>query len=365
MSSETDSSRLPFLLNDESQSNLTCGICLGPVIQARRACTKDHFFCRECFQKMKHMKMLNLEEGDEVKADCPKCRAPMKLASDMEFGYPAPFVDEIVATVHVKCTTVGCDAAFPFSSFQEHMKKCQHVVVDCPLQRFGCAHRCKRADVERHLQEEAVQHLRLQCEANERSISGVQNELKTMPSSFNAACSHIQTTLMDKIDKAVLHLERKMDYQNALLGRIQNDVIDIKVRIDQLEDGKRAVCKKPVSGKEGKKASTSTANGKRRVSEASERMVADSNSNNNKKKKKNVKFEGGVFDDSDTDDEDQEVNRRVPCVQSQTNGGDASASSPAYDPTSPASYSPSSPPYNPVSPSYDPIYNEEDSDDSA
>ena len=159
-------------LDKEVMSNLTCGICLGPVIDARRACSADHFFCFKCLDNMKMSGSQNEDAGERPNRKCPTCRTPMYMDKDLNLGRPAPFVDSIVNLSLVTCNEEGCDTKCKFKDLPKHKRSCKHVVMCCPFAgEFGCSHQCKRSEMQQHIKDFALEHLKMQFDENSRLLS--------------------------------------------------------------------------------------------------------------------------------------------------------------------------------------------------
>jgi hypothetical protein len=137
-----------------------CGICLGPPVDARRACNSDHYFCRDCLARMddnnaKHGKTLH-------EAMCPICRSSLYRDANMNPGRDAPFMTTLVNMAIVRCCEDGCNEAVRWSEIKDHRAVCPAAVVKCPFGTVGCMHECKRRDMDKHLAEYSIYHTGLQ-----------------------------------------------------------------------------------------------------------------------------------------------------------------------------------------------------------
>lgn len=144
-----------LFVDNEMASRLTCSICFEPLSNTKRACTKDHYLCGQCIEKV------NVFGGDGAKPLCPQCRDPILVNGDGSRGVQSPFMDLVVSQSWAACGEVGCTATFPFMNAKAHQSVCPCKVVACPFASMGCTHKCKRSDMKSHIEQTSDVHTRL------------------------------------------------------------------------------------------------------------------------------------------------------------------------------------------------------------
>lgn len=349
-------------LDEEAVSNFTCGICLGPVIDARRACSADHFFCFKCLDSMKAVTTIDdeLNEQPPTKKTCPTCRKPMYVDKDHNLGRLAPFVDSMVNLSWVQCNEKDCTFKCKFKDLKEHKHVCQHVFVDC---HFGnCNHRCKRGEMEAHHKDAWFQHMQCMFDDSTSNLHDLKYKMNTtrrdIRASYDVMGQYVGSNF-DDVKMAQVRIEAKVD-------KMCGDLKDIKQALSFIVGTQVQFA--PAVASKGKTAVTMVQQVKSSGEQIKKRLSMEANSPASgtppAKKQKSSPVAPGAPGPSSAANI---TLRALPPLPS--DGLDSHTPSPAYNPTSPSysptspSYSPTSPSYSPTSPSYNPNDLEESDDD--
>jgi hypothetical protein len=353
-------------LDEEAMSNFTCGICLGPVIDARRACSADHFFCFKCLDNMKMSGSQDEDGAAQPKRKCPSCRKPMYMDKDLNLGRPAPFVDSIVNLSWVTCNEEGCNQKCKFKDLPKHKRSCEHVVICCPMAEFGCSHRCKRSEMQQHMQDAASDHWKMQFDETGKMYRDLRYKTISIRRDIRASYDQMGQFTgnnFDDVKMAQVRLEAKVDKMGEQLNSISSALSFIVGTQMQFA---------PAVASKGKGPATMVEQIKRSGEEVKKRLLphdavasGESVTPPSKKQKSSPVAPGAPG----------------PSHASPPGGGDGTArmlpplpsdglesfgapspqysGSPSYSPTSP-SYSPTSPSYSPTSPVYNPVEEDEE-----
>jgi len=344
-------------LDQEAMSNFTCGICLGPVIDARRACSADHFFCFKCLDNMK-MAGLQNEGVSHPNRNCPTCRKPMYMDKDLNFGKHAPFVDSMVNLSWVDCNEDGCNTKCRFKDLPIHKMSCKQVVVGCPFEDLGCSHRCKRSDMPKHIEEFAMEHMKMRCDKNSAMFGELAYKTSSIRRQIRAGYNQMgQFTAnhFEDVKMTQLRLETKVDKMGEQIDRIGEALAFIVGTQMQFS---------PAVASKGKSSVT---------------MIDQIKRSGENIKKRLLQHDAAASGESVTPTSKKQYSSPVapgapgPSRAFARGGGQGTSltlpplpsdglesegpPSPQYSPTSPSyspSYSPTSPVYDPTSPAYDP-----------
>tara|TARA_B110001452_G_scaffold262827_1_gene263373 strand:- start:2404 stop:3621 length:1218 start_codon:yes stop_codon:yes gene_type:complete len=362
-------------LDEEAMSNFTCGICLGPVIDARRACSSDHFFCFKCMDNMKTSGSQNEDGGEQPKRKCPACRKPMYMDKDLNLGRPAPFVDSIVNLSWVTCNEEGCDQKCKFKDLLGHKRSCKHVVICCPMAgEFGCPHRCKRSEMPQHIHDAAADHWKMQFDETGNMYRDLKYKASSIRRDIRAGYDQMgqfNGYHFHDVKMAQLRLEAKVDKMGEQLNSISSALSFIVGTQMQFA---------PAVASKGKGPATMVEQIKRTGEDVKKSLlrhdaVASGGSvTPPAKKQKSSPVAPGAPGPSNASPPGggQGTSRTLPPLPSDglaSSGAPSpqySPTSPSYSPTSPSylptspSYSPTSPTYSPTSPTYEPVDEEEE-----
>ena len=347
---------------------LTCGICLNAVLDARRACSADHFFCKSCLEKVRR------SAPSEVSRKCPNCRSKMPLDKDLNPGHPAPFVDKMVQLSVIMCVNEGCTHACKFKDLSEHRLVCEHEVVDCPYKLQGCDAKVKRGALESHIRDAAMEHVQSSFVRTHDVQNDIKYKLKRVHSNVKQSyyvMGDMMKTKFEDSHASMKQMHQKIDFVTSSLS-IMAEALDTVV-CAQMSYAPL------VMSRRGKAASESAA-----------RIVASS--------KESIKRMRGHFSEGATSYTPHAKKLKVTPIAPGAPGpsnkstmpplreegldtpseafGPTGAASTSYTPTSPSytptssaysptspTYSPSSPVYSPSSPVYDPAGSVDEEDE--
>ena len=169
---------------------LTCGICLGNLSEARRACAHEHLFCAACLDT----------SVARTGPACPVCRGPVVVDARGRAGLPSALADGVVAAWRVACPNQGCDEVCAIAGLAEHREACPHEVVRCPYK--GCRVEVKRRHMPTHMRADLEEHL--QMEATRRDTFEVDTGLAMRALRFEVEAARGETRrLKRKLDRAL------------------------------------------------------------------------------------------------------------------------------------------------------------------
>lgn len=176
-------------------SKYKCTIChLGLRDPVQTFC--GHRFCKECF-----LHSIRDGDGDSL------CPLDKKTLSESQF-YPDKFVEREVLEFEVLCRAKkqsGCPWKGPLSMLEDHLSRCQLVVVNC---EHNCGKQLQRKDIHQHMEAECL-HRKTPCEHCEDPVlwSEFEKHFENC-SKYPQQCEKCKEEGI-KRDKMKLHLEQQ------------------------------------------------------------------------------------------------------------------------------------------------------------
>lgn len=348
-------SHMPFVDNVE---DFTCGICLGVLDKATRACNSNHLFCAQCLETT-----VEMTHSD----NCPNCRQSLIWSeSGTSVGSRMVVVDKLISSQYVRCPD-GCGEVFALRALNEHRKTCTDREVDCPYKSCGCDHRCKRSDMEEHLKADNHNHLHLFFQNCERDSAAVQFALSQTKQLVRGAYNQNGSVMLARFDclnDMVRSLEGQVSVMDSKLSALVDSVgilLENSVRSDETTAHPPAKKARNASGKEPEPLPSQAAHAaiarlesfskqQQRTPPAKKPAVsplgAPAAPGRNPMVPPLGEGERALLLASNPD-------QRLPLLEAAQRGAASSFSDPPVDPGSPA-YSPTSPRYSPTSPAYSP-----------
>ena len=117
----------------EWEEDLVCFVCAYPFVSPKTHNPCGHSFCLRCLKKMAY--------------SCPMCR--QDPGKDSFSPVKQRFVLNMLGKVQVRCRL--CEEVCAISDFENHQKRCEGVVVDCPGKDLGCLFLAKKKNMDVHV----------------------------------------------------------------------------------------------------------------------------------------------------------------------------------------------------------------------
>ena len=205
----------------DTAKELECNICYAPCQSARTTCKNNHRNCLDCLLKMQARR----QEGTDLL--CPMCQAPVASHSDGTPGVPDPLVDKMIGTLRVACPNERCKQICTVKGLYQHVEQeCKFSFVECPFAHLGCTHRMAKVDIAKHLDNEAIMHLNLQC----KKSSAVEHRLEAANRMIEQQGRHIRS-LYRKIDSESRQASRDRQGFVEALGSLQDSINSIMYHV--------------------------------------------------------------------------------------------------------------------------------------
>lgn len=226
----------------DTAKELECNICYAPCDNARTTCKNNHRNCLDCLLKMQTRR----QEGTDLL--CPMCQDPVVFHSDGTPGIPDPLIDKMIGTLRVACPNERCKEICNVKGLYQHVEQtCQFSFVECPFAHLGCTHRMAKVDIAKHLDEEAIHHLNLNCQKS----SAVEHRLEAANRMIEQQGRHIRS-LYRKIDWESRQSARdRKGFAEALGGlqdsinRIMHHVVSVSEEEEHMRAASSGITPKP------------------------------------------------------------------------------------------------------------------------
>ena len=152
-------------------SGISCAICFEPATNPATVCKNAHNYCKSCIE-------IHHESGQPNSDKCPTCRAPLLFDDSGRAGVHNATLKEIIDHQPFECPK-GCKEVFFFKDWAQHRMRCIYVPIDCPFKPVGCDCQVARKDMDKHLQDNILEHHTLMMNS-QASAAGKMEQVQRM-----------------------------------------------------------------------------------------------------------------------------------------------------------------------------------------